>query len=168
MKIQILLIGPVVLLGSPAVGQVHMKSEEIVLGSGFKPITLKVPKDWKVTARKTGSIELKDSTGRICSILVLHRKVREDELAFRSVLETLADFQKRTPESVKQWKKGASNYATTLFTSKTGGKVTLMSTAIWNGDIALIANRSLSRVIDLQEAQDWELTARSVQLSSRR
>ena len=167
MNKQIITLILLTLLSTSALAQKHMRAEKIPGKSKGPDISIMVPKDWKVTSRSNGELQLKDSKGKFASFYILNRKNREDEEIFGLSHETVSEFRRRMPETTKEWKSGNTNYAVYLFssrTTRTDRHNTIMSFDVWNSGYAVLGSRTLPRVVDLLEAQDWELIARSIKL----
>jgi hypothetical protein len=147
--------------------QKQMRAEVIPARSGTSAITIMVPNEWKVISRKEGNLQLENSEDREALFTILKRKDPEQETAFQSSVEVLIDFRKRVPETTKEWKSGSSNYAVRWWSSRTTRTQrpnTFMSFTVWNREYAVTGDMQVPKVIDLHEAQDWELIARSIKL----
>lgn len=150
-----------------AAGQQHMREEKIPAKPGVPSITIMVPKDWKVVHSSTSDLALKDTDGRVATFTTLQRKKKEEEAIFRLCIDNLNEYKKRVPEIVKEWKQGTTSYAMHLFSSRITRAQrpnTFMEFTIWNQNYAVLGTRILPRVVDILEAQDWELIARSIKL----
>lgn len=135
--------------------------------TGIPKIPISVPSDWKTKERSPGELVFILPNNRWFVASSFSKKDADGREAADSSLDTLSNSRSRLPDTVKEWKVGSTQYATTIFSSRNTRKVrpiTMLNFDIWNDRIHISGHLNISEVADVLFVQDFERIARSIRL----